>query len=288
MAPAKPGPLVGVLTRCALRYRGYLQLAVFALLFVISMQLLYLRSENAASAVKTHIFDGSLGAGLAAEEAPLGKRAVTESTVDSVPPAEAAPNTISSPSEELQSEESPEVVLPEHLVTVPKPTVPKPFLGEPVLLSADVTTVTADVKGNLGPPSVIVDEKMDDWLKDRWQAAKDMAGRPIPGPHWLNLKLANPRQVVRVIIDFETAYAKDYVLYASESANSVYSRADKSWFILARGKHAKTTEAKQHGKNSLLASANSHEHTTYLYKPLTLLLSQTNQPTSGARTGDGC
>jgi hypothetical protein len=38
----------------------------------------------------------------------------------------------------------------------------------PILLSAD-RPVEADVRGNLGPPSVVTNEKMEDWLTDRWQ-----------------------------------------------------------------------------------------------------------------------
>lgn len=29
--------------------------------------------------------------------------------------------------------------------------------------------VISDVRGNLGDPSVVTNEKVDDWLKDRWQ-----------------------------------------------------------------------------------------------------------------------
>eukprot|EP01043_Picozoa_sp_COSAG02_P090252 COSAG02_NODE_27131_length_616_cov_1.139265_1_plen_60_part_00 len=31
---------------------------------------------------------------------------------------------------------------------------------------------------------VITHSQSVDWLKDRWQAAKDMNGTPIPGKHW--------------------------------------------------------------------------------------------------------
>ena len=37
-----------------------------------------------------------------------------------------------------------------------------------VLLSQN-KSVTSDVRGNLGPPSVITSESTEDWLKDRWQ-----------------------------------------------------------------------------------------------------------------------
>lgn len=50
-----------------------------------------------------------------------------------------------------------------------------------------------------------------DWLKDRWQAAKDMTGAPLPGPHWLQLTLPRPAATLsRVLIDFEVALCTDY------------------------------------------------------------------------------
>ena len=39
---------------------------------------------------------------------------------------------------------------------------------KPVLISA-MKPVTSDVRGNLGPASAITNERMEDWLTDRWQ-----------------------------------------------------------------------------------------------------------------------
>jgi hypothetical protein len=73
--------------------------------------------------------------------------------------------------------------------------------------------VTASVKGNLGPPSVVLTPFVSDWLKDRWQAAKDMTGAPIPGPHWLQFDLPKPASKLnRILIDFEVALSKDYAI----------------------------------------------------------------------------
>jgi hypothetical protein len=53
--------------------------------------------------------------------------------------------------------------------------------------------VTTDVRGNLGPPSVMIQETPGtDWLKDRWQAASDMHGTAIPGVHWVMLEFPSP------------------------------------------------------------------------------------------------
>ena len=49
--------------------------------------------------------------------------------------------------------------------------------------------MTASVRGNLGPASVVTSSRIDDWLKDRWQAAKNMQGTPISGAHWLEVDL---------------------------------------------------------------------------------------------------
>merc|ERR1712137_181228 len=50
--------------------------------------------------------------------------------------------------------------------------------------------VQSDVRGNLGPAEVVTrGAPARDWLKDRWQAAKDMSGAPLPGEHWLSVDL---------------------------------------------------------------------------------------------------
>jgi hypothetical protein len=51
---------------------------------------------------------------------------------------------------------------------------PKAQSSSRVLLTTTLLSlgkpVTSDVRGNLGPPSVVTSESMEDWLGDRWQA----------------------------------------------------------------------------------------------------------------------
>ena len=69
-----------------------------------------------------------------------------------------------------------------------------------------------DVRGNLGECGVILN-RGDDWLKDRWQAASDMGGTAIPGPHNVEINFGRDVRVCSVEIDWETAYADDYAIY---------------------------------------------------------------------------
>ena len=72
--------------------------------------------------------------------------------------------------------------------------------------------VTASVRGNLGEASVVTNGLKNDWLKDRWQAAKNMQGAPIPGAHWLLVDLEATCVVERIDVEFESAFARDYQL----------------------------------------------------------------------------
>jgi hypothetical protein len=66
-----------------------------------------------------------------------------------------------------------------------------------------------------------------DWIHDRWQAASNMHGKQIPGEHWIQLEFEGNTAVVadKIVLDWETAYADEYVLEASlESISS----SDKS------------------------------------------------------------
>lgn len=73
-------------------------------------------------------------------------------------------------------------------------------------------SATTDVRGNLGPASVVLQNSTVDWLKDRWQAASDMHGTAIRGAHWVHVNLDRPGRVRRFLLDWETAYAEDYSL----------------------------------------------------------------------------
>jgi hypothetical protein len=67
------------------------------------------------------------------------------------------------------------------------------------------------------------------WLKDRWQAAKNMNGHPIPGAHWLEIDIgeeitiydgsginsnanANTSRLLRFVIDWEDAYSNFWTI----------------------------------------------------------------------------
>jgi hypothetical protein len=71
--------------------------------------------------------------------------------------------------------------------------------------------ITADVRGNLGPASVLnQDPPGTDWIKDRWQAASDMHGTAIKGAHWVIVEFVSPIIMDHVVLDWEAALSKDY------------------------------------------------------------------------------
>lgn len=106
-------------------------------------------------------------------------------------------------------------------------------------------TATTDVRGNLGPASVLLNNGTD-WMQDRWQAASDLHGTNIRGPHWVQLEWRQsqtprrrrrrrddttkqppqpqrPQPVVvqRIVLDWEAAYADHYdVQFRVDNGNS--------------------------------------------------------------------
>jgi hypothetical protein len=90
---------------------------------------------------------------------------------------------------------------------------PQPqLLPKAKIISRDKSvTVTSDVRGNLGPCSVVIqDPPGSNWLKDRWQAASDMGGTSIPGVHWLLLDFHKIVRASALRLDWETAFAEKY------------------------------------------------------------------------------
>mgnify|MGYP005683152631 CR=1 FL=1 len=89
--------------------------------------------------------------------------------------------------------------------------------------------MTSDVRGNLGPISVILQSNPGkDWIHDRWQAASNMHGKNIPGDHWIQLDFSNSNSesnykndsnndiiVDKIVLDWETAYADEYIIEGS-------------------------------------------------------------------------
>ena len=91
----------------------------------------------------------------------------------------------------------------------------------PVLLSVteQVRFIRTDVRGNLGPPEVMLNNKTD-WLHDRWQAASDMHGTEIKGQHWIVMQFRQTVRVTDIQLDWETAYSDDYVIQGQTLANA--------------------------------------------------------------------
>jgi len=85
-----------------------------------------------------------------------------------------------------------------------------------VLLSTpNHTKITTDVRGNLGPAEVMLTDGTD-WIKDRWQAASDMHGTAIQGHHEVLLSFHMPIQITSLVLDWEAAFSKDYLLEGAQ------------------------------------------------------------------------
>ena len=92
-----------------------------------------------------------------------------------------------------------------------------------VSLLAGGVNVTASTQGQLAPPDVVLSPVVTHWLQHRWQAASDMSGTPVPGPHWLQFDLQHSAVTIsRVIIDYEVALSVDYYV-------SVWCDASHMW-----------------------------------------------------------
>jgi len=73
-------------------------------------------------------------------------------------------------------------------------------------------TATADVRGNLGPASTVLNDGTD-WIKDRWQAASNMHGKAIQGEHWVVLEWKSATagvEIHSIVLDWEAAFADNY------------------------------------------------------------------------------
>ena len=121
------------------------------------------------------------------------------------------------------------VAPPRPVAPPPPPPPPPPPKREPHLISGGKPAIS-DVRGNLADPSVVTNGKQGDWLKDRWQAAKNMQGLAIPGPHFLEVDLEATCVIDRVVVDYEKAYAKDYAVMGLAPSGG--------WAKLAAGRDA--------------------------------------------------
>jgi hypothetical protein len=117
------------------------------------------------------------------------------------------------------------------------PAQPAPLAPAlPATLLSAGRPVQASARGNLGPPGVVTSEAVADWLADRWQAAANMQGEPLPGEHWLEVDLGAPHSLSRVLIDFEKAFAVSYTVQSRLAQG-------EGWGTVAEGSAAAQTEA---------------------------------------------
>jgi len=127
------------------------------------------------------------------------------------------------------------------------------------LLSAN-RPVESDVRGNLGPPSVVTEENVSDWLTDRWQSARNMRGEPILGEHWLDVDLGEHCTLTKIVLDWEDAYCTDYDLIGHSgrvSKDGVLRDSRK----IASGKDARTSHpTKQHVVHEIVLPASIPSH----------------------------
>lgn len=102
-------------------------------------------------------------------------------------------------------------------------------------------SATADVRGNLGPAAVVLQNETTNWLKDRWQAASDMHGTAIRGAHWVHVDLKGRKvRVQNFLLDWETAYADDYRLegWSHNQSVVVYFDAKQPEYQSLRSSHS--------------------------------------------------
>ena len=104
----------------------------------------------------------------------------------------------------------------------------------------------ADVLVFLCAASVVTSSAVQDWLKDRWQAAKDMSGSPIPGPHWVSVQLDDSQSLHSVVLDWETAFADDWALSVRKAGEDtwidVFDRAKWPSIYSECGRRNKNTD----------------------------------------------
>jgi len=160
------------------------------------------------------------------------------------PPQQAdAPGSAPEPAQEPAQPPSP--------LSAPAPAQ-APRFQRPELLSLG-RPATADVRGNLGPASVVTSPDVGDWLKDRWQAAVDMTGRPIRGSHWVEVDLGRPCVVARVVLDWEVAYASQYVVQGRLDSSGPWADivTHKAAVVSTKRRFSHPKQAKKHVVHTL-------------------------------------
>ena len=166
----------------------------------------YLKRLLAALAVAVMVFACTRSDGNADEE-PLPPPRIATPTLDTNLPH---PHEWAPPQKRLV-----------HYIDLTRPPTPH----QQMRLISRNKPVTASVRGNLGEASVVTNGLHNDWLKDRWQAAKNMQGAPIPGTHWLLVDLEATCVVERIDVEFESAFARDYTLRGRSKSGAWVSLA---------------------------------------------------------------
>lgn len=141
---------------------------------------------------------------------------------------------------------------------------PDPPIGHKKVFSEEILSVhapvTSDVMGNLGAPSVVTSENVEDWLRDRWQSARNMQGEPVPGEHWLEIDLGRRSMITKILLDWEQAFCTDYTVFGHNGAKvkgpddtSLTTPIYLDWKELTSGREARTSQpSKQHVYHELL------------------------------------
>ncbi len=121
--------------------------------------------------------------------------------------------------------------------------------------------IQTDVRGNLGPPEVMLNNKTN-WLQDRWQAASDMHGTEIKGQHWVVIQFQQTVRVTDIRLDWETAYSDDYVIRGQTLANAtVWTLDSKDKSAIQRHRTVHETGVSPGVKNQKLPLHIVHDYT---------------------------
>ena len=85
-------------------------------------------------------------------------------------------------------------------------------------------------------------------MTDRWQAAANMAGEPLPGEHWVEIDLEGASRVAAVEVLWEKALARKWTAQARPSE-------ENPWVAIAGGENAEEKELDEtHVKHWVQAS----------------------------------
>jgi hypothetical protein len=161
------------------------------------------------------------------------------------------------------------------------------------LISLD-KPVTSDVKGNLVAASVLtkddslVSQHMNGasdmdrnliWLQERWQAARNMKGEPIPGRHWVEIDLQGENvmssAIKKVELHWESAFAAHFTLLGrSADGQSWYKIGDQRDVVrtLRRPQHVVMTLGNLPSPHSYLGRLPVHAGEHGLIRYLRLML----------------